>query len=132
MLETTTNSPSVNTNHSNNNNNNIDRTAFVPPHTGNHVLPNSPLFTKLLRHARRNLLAIRDNILKIEKSYGELLSDVLAYRGFLESVLGEEVLQRIENREEVYVGVLAAGGYEFTVALLAVLALGAAVVPMSE
>lgn len=110
---------------------NEDRTQIVPPHIGRHVLPNSPLFAKLLRHARRNRLAIRDNILKIEKSYGALLVDVLAYRTFLEASLDRTVLERIDQNEEIYIGVLAAGGYEFTVAVLAVLALGAAVVPMS-
>ncbi|KAH8806163.1 hypothetical protein F5884DRAFT_886761 [Xylogone sp. PMI_703] len=124
MLERATDTQSVS-------DGNIDRTLFVPSHTGSHVLPNGPLFAKLLRHARRNRLAIRDNLLRIEKTYGELLSDVLTYRGFLESALGEPVLHRIENGEEVYIGVLAAGGYEFTVAVLAVLALGAAVVPMT-
>lgn len=110
---------------------NQDRVKFVPPHIGRHVLPNSPLFAKLLRHARRNRLAIRDNTLKVEKTYGDLLADVLAYRAFLESALGHQVLEQIERDEEVYIGVLAAGGYEFTVAILAVHAIGAAAIPMS-
>lgn len=110
---------------------NQDRTRIVPPHIGQYVLPNSPLFAKLLRHARRNRIAIRDNALKLEKSYGELLLDVLAYRNYLESCLDRAVLERLENNDEVYIGVLAAGGYEFTVAVLAVHALGAAIVPMS-
>ncbi|KAJ5404555.1 hypothetical protein N7509_004426 [Penicillium cosmopolitanum] len=110
---------------------NEDRTRFVPPHVGRYVLPNSPLFAKLLRHARRNRLAIRDNVLKLEKSYGDLLVDVLSYRGFLESSLGSTVLERLDREEEVYIGVLAAGGYEFAVAILAVHSLGAAAVPMT-
>lgn len=110
---------------------NTDRIQLVTPHVGRNVLPNCPLFTKLLRFARRNHLAIRDNILQVEKSYGDLLADVLAYRTYLESSLNKDVLQRIERNEEVYVGILAAGGYEFTVGILAVIALGAAVVPMS-
>jgi hypothetical protein len=110
---------------------NTDRIQLVTPHVGRNVLPNCPLFTKLLRFARRNHLAIRDNILQVERSYGDLLADVLAYRAYLESSLNKDVLQRIERNEEVYVGILAAGGYEFTVGILAVIALGAAVVPMS-
>jgi hypothetical protein len=42
------------------------------------------------------------------------------------------VLRRIEEGEEVFIRVLAAGRYEFTVRILAVLALGAAAVPMGE
>lgn len=110
---------------------NQDRVKFVPPHIGRHVLPNSPLFAKLLRHARRNRLAIRDNTLKVEKTYGDLLADVLTYRAFLESSLSPQVLEQVERDEEVYIGVLAAGGYEFTVAILAVHAIGAAAIPMS-
>lgn len=37
----------------------------------------------------------------------------------------------LENRDEVYMAVSAAGGYEYAVAILAVLALGAAAVPMA-
>ncbi|KAJ5218447.1 uncharacterized protein N7498_000546 [Penicillium cinerascens] len=110
---------------------NEDRTRLVPPHIGRHVLPNSPLFVKLSRHACCNRLAIRDNILKIKKPYGDLLADVLTYRAFLESSLESIVLERIERNDEIYIGVLAARGYEFTVAILAVHALEAAVVPMT-
>ncbi|KAJ5819166.1 hypothetical protein N7474_004757 [Penicillium riverlandense] len=111
---------------------NTDRIQLVTPHVGRNVLPNCPLFTKLLRFARRKHLAIRDNMLQVEKSYGDLLADVLAYRAYLESSLNKDVLQRIERNEEVYVGILAAGGYEFTVGILAVIALGAAVNPVAE
>jgi malonyl-CoA/methylmalonyl-CoA synthetase len=37
----------------------------------------------------------------------------------------------LDDRQEVYIAVLAPGGYEYTVAMLAALALGAAVVPMT-
>ena len=122
--------PVMNTRSSNDHN--TDRRLLVPPHIGHHVLPNNPLFSTLLRHARRNRLAIRDDTLNIERTYGALLADILAYRAFLEASLGTVVLQRIEKGEEVYIGVLAAGGYEFTVAVLTVIALGAAIVPMSK
>lgn len=109
-----------------------DRTHLVPPHQGSNILPNSPIFSRLLRHAHRNHLAIRDVQLGIERSYGDLLSDTLALRQVLVRELGAEVLQRLDNGDEVYIGVLAAGGYEYAVAMLAVLAIGAASVPMSE
>ena len=111
---------------------NTDRTVLVPAHVGPHVLPNSPLFGNLLRHARRNRIAIRDITLSIEKSYGDLLDDVLAFRTYLQTSLRPHVLEGIRQGDEVYIGVLAAGGYEYTVAMLTVLSLGAAAVPMSR
>ncbi|KAH7199009.1 uncharacterized protein B0J16DRAFT_353329 [Fusarium flagelliforme] len=109
---------------------NTDRTQMVPSHDGPHVLPNNPLFTRLLRHAHRNRIALKDRQLGVSKTYGELLDAVLVFREVLREALPSKVQRRLSNGNEVYVGVLAAGGYEFTVAVLAVLALGAAVVPM--
>jgi malonyl-CoA/methylmalonyl-CoA synthetase len=109
---------------------NIDRTQMVPVHDGPHVLPNNPLFARLLRHAHRNRVAIIDQQLGISKTYGELLDAVLVLREAIQRALPFKVQRQLSYGDEVYVGVLAAGGYEFTVAVLAVLALGAAVVPM--
>jgi malonyl-CoA/methylmalonyl-CoA synthetase len=109
---------------------NLDRTQIVPSHEGPHVLPNNPLFTRLLRHAHKNRLAIKDQPLGVSKTYGELLDAVLGFREVVREALPSEVKEQLSRGDEVYVGVLAAGGYEFTVAVLTVLALGAAVVPM--
>ena len=49
---------------------NTDRSQLVPPHNGSNVLPNSPFFGKLVRHARRERVALRDLSLNIEKTYG--------------------------------------------------------------
>ncbi|KAI1616648.1 hypothetical protein EDD36DRAFT_142252 [Exophiala viscosa] len=110
---------------------NADRTLLVPSHEGPHVLPNSPFWGKLLRHARRNRTAIRDVDLGVSKTYGQALSDALSLRAVIARSLPRSILDDIARGEEVYIGVLAAGGYEFTVAVLAILALGAAFVPMS-
>jgi malonyl-CoA/methylmalonyl-CoA synthetase len=110
---------------------NTDRTRLVPSHQGPNVLPNSPFFSKLLRHARRNRVAVRDVNLGVEKTYGDVLADALALRMVLESTLDRRIVESLAKDEEVYIGVLAPGGYEFTVAMLAVLAIGAAAVPMS-
>jgi malonyl-CoA/methylmalonyl-CoA synthetase len=109
----------------------VDRIHHFPRHRGRNVLPNSPLFSRLLRHAHRNRIAIRDLNLGIERSYGQLLADALSLRSVLEASLDPKVLQQIESGKEIYVGVLAGGGYEFSVAMLAALALGVAAVPMS-
>lgn len=49
---------------------NPDRSELVPSHSGPDVLPNSPLFGKLLRHARRERVALKDLGIGIEKTYG--------------------------------------------------------------
>ncbi|KAF2187687.1 acetyl-CoA synthetase-like protein [Zopfia rhizophila CBS 207.26] len=98
----------------------MDRTLLVPPHQGPNVFPNSP-----------NRIAIKDVNLGVEKTYGDLLADALALRRTVEATLSSETMKRFENGEEIYIGVLAAGGYEFAVAVMTVLAMGAAVVPMT-
>ncbi|ETI22882.1 hypothetical protein G647_04676 [Cladophialophora carrionii CBS 160.54] len=109
---------------------NIDRSQLVPQHSGDHILPNNPLFGKLIRHARRDRVALRDRGLGVEKTYAELLDAVLAFRKVVEASLSSNTRARLRRGDEVYIGVLAAGGFEFTVATLTVLALGAAAVPM--
>jgi malonyl-CoA/methylmalonyl-CoA synthetase len=109
-----------------------DRNSLFPPHRGPNVLPNNPLFGKLIRHARRERVAVRDLQLGLEKTYGDLLDAVLTFREIVSASLTPSTILALEQGDEVYIGVLAAGGWEFTVAVLTVLALGAAVVPMCE
>lgn len=111
-----------------------DRTQQVPPHRGANVLPCTPLFNRLLRFAarRKPLLCIRDDVAEVEASHLQLLADVLALRARLYEALSPDVREALDREEEVYIAVLAGGGYEFTVGMLAVLAIGAAAVPMSK
>lgn len=111
-----------------------DRTQFVPRHEGENVLPNIPFFHKLLRYAQRkpSPTAVRDVNACVEKTYHHILSDVLAFRKVLEKQLSSEVRQNLAYDKEVYIGLLAPGGYEYTVGFIAILALGAAVVPLGE
>jgi malonyl-CoA/methylmalonyl-CoA synthetase len=109
---------------------NTDRTQMVPSHQGPHVLPNNPLFSRLLRHAQRQRVAIRDRELGVSRTYGELLDAILVFRDVVQAALPSEAKCRLSRGDDIYIGVLAGGGYEFAVAVLAVLALGAAVVPM--
>jgi acyl-CoA synthetase (AMP-forming)/AMP-acid ligase II len=110
-----------------------DRTDFAPNHLGENVLPGFPLFTRLLTNAYKKPqnIAIRDVNLNSESTYTQLLTDVLSLRRSIESLLDDQALQAIRNRDEVYIVVVASGGYEFAVGVLAVLALGAAAVPLS-
>jgi malonyl-CoA/methylmalonyl-CoA synthetase len=77
-------------------------------------------------------VCLRDNVLGITKSYGEVLDAVLALRKVVSDALPAAVRKQLREGEEVYIGILAAGGYEFTIGVLAVLALGAAIVPMCK
>lgn len=112
----------------------IDRDALVPPHTGDTILPNSPFFNRLVRHAHRQppRLAIRDVHLGVEKTYLQLLTDALALRKTLQEALSPAARKALKNGGDVYVALLAPGGYEYAVAFVAIVALGAAVVPMSR
>ncbi|KAI4641130.1 hypothetical protein J4E93_008008 [Alternaria ventricosa] len=110
-----------------------DRCCMVPKHSGRNVLPNSPLFSRLLRFANRRpaRIAIDDVRLNMQKTYLELLSDVLALRERLLGTLTSATREALERREEVYIAIIAPGGYEYAIAVLAILALGAAVVPLT-
>ena len=104
----------------------------MPSHEGDNVLPLSPFFTRLLCHARRKQPrpAIRDVRLGIEKNYLQFLTDVLAFRKRLRASLPSATLDALHRREEVYIALIAAGGYEYAVGFVAIAALGAAVVPI--
>jgi malonyl-CoA/methylmalonyl-CoA synthetase len=102
-------------------------------HKGATVLPNFPLFGRLLRHAHCSHIktAIRDAASGFSSSYAQLLTDILSLRNVLLQSLGLETLERLENGEEVYIGLLTPGGYEFSVPFFAILAAGGIVVPIS-
>jgi acyl-CoA synthetase (AMP-forming)/AMP-acid ligase II len=106
---------------------------MVPSHTGENVFPNLPFFEKLLRFAHRSppRIAIRDVNLGVEKTYLRLLTDAIALRSVLRRTLSADVLQEIYHGHEVFIALIAPGGYEYAVAFIAIIALGAAVVPIS-
>lgn len=111
-----------------------DRTDFLPDHYGDNILPNAPLFSTLLRFAKRSppRIAIRDINTSTERTHAELLVDVLELRRQIQKRLSPEILTRLQKGKEVYIAILAPGGYEYSVAFLAILALGAAAVPLSK
>lgn len=111
-----------------------DRTLTVPRHHGDNVLPNVPIFDRLLRFAHRQppRAAIRDLNAGVEKTYLQLLTDALALRRALRESLTPVTQRQLDEDQEVYIALIAPGGYEYAVAFIAILALGAAVVPISE
>lgn len=87
----------------------------------------------MLRYAGRTpaRIAIDDVRSKHQKTHLELLSDILALRETVLNTLDVTILEALDKRDEVYIAIVAAGGYEYTVAMLTVLALGAAAVPIT-
>jgi malonyl-CoA/methylmalonyl-CoA synthetase len=69
--------------------------------------------------------------LQIDKTLPETLTDVLALRETIRQNLHPQAIKALDEGRETYIAIIAAGGYEFTVAILAVLASGAAAVPMT-
>lgn len=110
-----------------------DRTHYVPEHEGPRILPASPFFNRLVRfaHAVPPRLCIRDDNTGFEATHLQTLTDVLAFRARIWNSLTLTVRKQLNNRDEVYIAILAGGGYEYTVAVLAALAIGAAIVPMT-
>jgi malonyl-CoA/methylmalonyl-CoA synthetase len=78
-----------------------------------------------------NPLCIRDLHTSHSATHLQLLNDVLSFRQKIWSELTPSTRRALYDREEVYIAILAPGGYEFAVAILAALALGAAVVPLT-
>ncbi|RMZ90016.1 hypothetical protein DV736_g2760, partial [Chaetothyriales sp. CBS 134916] len=112
---------------------NLDRTEVVPSHEGDLILPADPLFTRLLTNAHKPKpkVVIRDVNTNVEKTAADLLSDVLNFRRVLKTTLSKEAMEEISHGREVIISILAPGGYEFAVGILAVLALGAVASPLS-
>lgn len=110
-----------------------DRTLFVPKDEGPKTLPASPFFNRMVRFANAvpPRVCIRDDNTGFEATHVQILTDVLAFRTRIWNSLSSAVQKQLDNREEVYIAVLAPGGYGYTVAMLAALAIGAAVVPMT-
>ena len=110
-----------------------ERALWVPSHTGELILPADPLFTRLLTNAHKpqQRVVIRDVNTGVEKTAADLLSDVLNLRKILKASLSQDAIDDLNHGREVFISILAPGGYEFAVSILAVLALGAAASPFS-
>lgn len=104
-----------------------------PKHVGDNVFPNYPVFTRLLFYAQNSSsVAINDVTNNLQGTYAELLSDVLHLRNSIRDMLSPEIRERLILGHPVAINLLTPGGYEFAVGLLAILALGAVVVPICK
>ena len=104
-----------------------DRTDFVPSHKGDNILPLDPLFNRLLGLAHRDppRPVVRDIVNNLERTHLDLLNDILSLGGTIRASLPAHALRDLDNGKEVFIAVLAPGGYEFAVGLLTALAVGA-------
>ena len=98
--------------------------------------PNDPILVKLLeaaKHVSGSQIIVKDSF-GFEKTYPELLSDVLTTRDQLKSLLpASNFDERGLLRDEfIYVTALTRTGYEYVVAFFAVRALGGAYVPLGN
>lgn len=96
--------------------------------------PNDPILVRLLEAANRvpkSEVIIKDSI-GFEKTYPEILSDVLKTRDQLKSLLPASNFDErgLLREKSVYVTALTRTGYEYAVAFFAVRALGGAYVPL--
>jgi malonyl-CoA/methylmalonyl-CoA synthetase len=97
-------------------------------HLQHRTLPNDILFSRLLKLATEK----ENQVIVDDHSHGTQFG----YRHILHGT--SKLLQKLQSLDErplnhggnVYIGVLAPNGYEFIVAVLAVLAFGGVVVPM--
>lgn len=109
-----------------------DRIHHVPKHVGPDVFPNFFLFSRLVRLAHKEyLVAIKDLTYGITADYAQLLTDVLHIRNVLREELHPSEITKIDHGDEVYISLVGPAGYEFVVGFFALMALGAAIVPIS-
>lgn len=109
------------------------RDGQKPRHIGTNILPNFSIFNRLLYLAgNRDHIAINDATCGLQATHRQLLSDVLHLRNALLGQLGPDIQTRIFSGQEVAINLLASGGYEFATGFLAIIALGAVVVPICE
>jgi len=98
--------------------------------------PDDPFFSKLLAVAnqRGKATVICEKADCIQADYNQLLHDVHALRQSIQSRLQNNLLDDngIVKEEGFYIVVLVQGGYKFLVACIAIIAIGAAVVPLSK
>jgi hypothetical protein len=98
--------------------------------------PNDPILVKLLESAKRvpsSQVMIKDFV-GFEKTYPEILSDVLKTRDQLKSLLPSSNFDErgLLRQEHVYVTALTRSGFEYVVAFFAVRSLGGAYVPLGN
>lgn len=106
--------------------------------TGGKMLqfPHGPVLLRLFMAARQtsDSRTIIHDALGFEKSYPELLSDVLKTQELFRARLPPSAIncRGLLRRESQYIGILATSGYEFLFAFFSIRAMGGVCVPLGE
>lgn len=98
-------------------------------------LPDEPHFRQLVHNSQTIQHAIfRDPECLVDAGYDQLLSDILSLKHRLYEALPASSFDEkgMIQEERPYICILAPTGYEFVVAAFAVLAVGAAMVPLGN
>lgn len=110
-----------------------DQSLAEPRHIGNNIFPNFPIFVRLLFFAHNHTsIAVNDVTNNLQGTHAQLLSDVLHLRNSLRDSLDYDTRRKLLTGEQMNINLLAPGGYEFAAGFLAVVALGAVVVPICK
>src|SRR5690348_14857813 len=102
--------------------------------TYNLAFPNEPYFRDLAHLTRRLSSTHRiivDHRVGTSATLAQLFSAILACRAMLAQKMGVSALDCIRQGKECFVATLLPPGYDFIVAPLAALSLGAGLVPLS-
>lgn len=110
-------------------------TARLEPGLLDLRFPNDAIFTQLV-HLSEEVegFVFCDSARGVSAGYAQLLQDIFQFQIRIRNQLPSELLDTNGHVREknVYICILASPSYEFLVALFAVLALGAAVVPICK
>ncbi len=102
------------------------------------TIPPFPPFPSLLCRATKNAshIILRDHISPTDQLHitsAQLLHSVLAFRNKIRRYLSPETLQHLRTgSQDVFICILVPGGWEFVISALAVMAIGAAPVPLCK
>lgn len=97
------------------------------------LIANEPFLRELYGRWQTNphQIIIRDPKANKNATIDELLRDIQSVREQIESTLNAETKSKLDDgNEDVFVAILAEAGYTFVTLFLAVLSLGAVVVPL--
>jgi malonyl-CoA/methylmalonyl-CoA synthetase len=98
--------------------------------------PNDPCFSQLLKIAEQKIssVIVNDPTSGVKADYNRLLHDISAFRRTFCKVLPSYLLQNgsLLQGDPIYVCTLLGPNYDFVIALLSILAIGGAVVPLCK
>lgn len=112
----------------------IQAQDWLPRHVGSNVFPDFTAFHRLLYlgHLQQDKVLVHDVAAGVKATVGQYLSDILHLRNTIFMRLEPATQRKLLRGGEVYICLMAHGGYEFAVAIFAIVALGAVAVPICK